>query len=535
MFRVLGLAVAAVCVVVRIRGVVAFGPTDFDDAYMFLRYAHHLRGGLGLAWNPGEAPVFGVTSPAHLLVVTALQALLPALEGGRLLQIASAAMGLLAAALLAVTCARFSRHPRLRGNHGLWLTIVFPLVTLTEAFEFHLRSGMDTTLSLLANVLVVHAALAFAARPSPRAAVAAALISFAAVLARPDNLLVADLCPLLLLWRGGGDRRSATVFAGLFAALVLLGLGLARWRLGTALPLAFHAKQPGAYRAFAGEYTWNPFLFLEVFLTAALPFVAALLVLVDRTRWRLAAALLLPVLLTFPVYFWVNQIMGHLGRFYFPFLPYLVVSAALVTDDALLHGSWRPWRVLVAAAAIVAGGPLLEAAGRRYEARARTQRLADVTGGFTVAAVQPLPELDSWRSSVEMARLAAAAPPGTVFAMSEHGLVGARAPAAVIVDVLGLHDRVFALQGFTAAELWRRRPDALWMPHPDHTQMLRDILDSDELWADYDFYPDAFSYGVAVRKDAPQALRAHFDERWKAVYATRPIDDHKARRQALEP
>jgi hypothetical protein len=30
-------------------------------------------------------------------------------------------------------------------------------------------------------------------------------------------------------------------------------------------------------------------------------------------------------------------------------------------------------------------------------------------------------------------------------------------------------------------------------------------------------------------------LRAHFDERWKAVYATRLADDYKARRQAPQP
>ncbi|HXU80767.1 MAG TPA: hypothetical protein VN914_05180 [Polyangia bacterium] len=534
MFRALGVAVAAVCVVVRVRGVVAFGPTDFDDAYMFLRYAHHLRGGQGLVWNAGEAAVFGVTSPAYLLLLTALQALAPSFEDGRLLQIASCGLGLAAVPLLAFTCARFSRHPRLHGNFGLWLAMLFPLVALSEAFEFHVRSGMDTTLSLVANALVIQAGLAFAERPTPRAAVLAALASFAAVLARPDNLLVAELCPLLLLWRSGGKRSSARLFAGVFTALVLLALALARWRLGTALPLAFHAKQPGAYRGFVGEYTWNPYLFLEVFLKAALPFVAVLLVLVDRARWRLAAPLLLPVLLTFPFYFWVNQIMGHLGRFYFPFLPYFAVSAALVADDALIHRSLRAFRVLAAALAIVAGGPLLEAAGRRYQARARGQQLASL-GGYSVPAAAPLPELDSWQSSLEIARLAATAPPGTVFAMSEHGLVGARAPTATIVDVLGLHDRVFALQGFSAAELWRRRPDALWMPHPDHTQMLRDILDSDELWADYDFFPDAFTYGVALRRDGPAVLRAHFDERWKAVYATRLADDYKARRQAPQP
>jgi len=43
------------------------------------------------------------------------------------------------------------------------------------------------------------------------------------------------------------------------------------------------------------------------------------------------------------------------------------------------------------------------------------------------------------------------APPGTSFAMSEHGLVGAHASRAVIIDLLGLHDPFFARNGFSAA------------------------------------------------------------------------------------
>jgi hypothetical protein len=116
--------------------------------------------------------------------------------------------------------------------------------------------------------------------------------------------------------------------------------------------------------------------------------------------------------------------------------------------------------------------------------------------------------------------------------MSEHGLVGAAAPDAVIIDVLGLHDREFARGGFRVDELWRRRPDVIWMPHPDHTQMVRDILDSDELWAHYDFYPDAFSYGVALRRDGPHAaaLAALFEARWEANYSGWIIDACRADR-----
>jgi hypothetical protein len=128
--------------------------------------------------------------------------------------------------------------------------------------------------------------------------------------------------------------------------------------------------------------------------------------------------------------------------------------------------------------------------------------------------------MDSWRASEEVALFAWAAPAGTRFAMSEHGVVGARAPDAFIIDVLGLHDRTFALDGFSVAELWRRRPDVIWMPHPDHTQMIRDILDSDELWNHYVFYPDAFTYGMALRRDSPAyaELSALFLARWSAAF-----------------
>jgi hypothetical protein len=151
--------------------------------------------------------------------------------------------------------------------------------------------------------------------------------------------------------------------------------------------------------------------------------------------------------------------------------------------------------------------------------------------GYRIPAAAPLPDLDSWQASHEIARLAAESPPGTTFAMSEHGLVGAYAPRAVIIDVLGLHDPIFARNGFSAAELWRRQPDVIWMPHPDHTQMLRDILDSDELWQHYVFYPDAFSYGVALRHDGPHypILAGLFAQHWRAAYPGLRQDDYVAR------
>jgi hypothetical protein len=532
------LALAVVAVVIeRLRALLRAGPTDFDDAYMYLRYAHNALAGHWLAWNPGEAPVYGVTSLLHFLFVTLISGLLPGRHAA-VLQIASggAATALLAA--LVAVCAR--------GKYVLWGALLLPLLCYREVFFFHAHTGMDTMLAAVANTAVVYASLRLAEKPSSARALAAAGVGLLAIEARPDNVIIAALCPLLALWllAPALRLRPLLVWAGTLGGLVLVDLTL-KWRLlGTPLPLAFYAKQPWYYRGFVGEFTWNPFLFLKVALATVSPFLVALMLFSRRESVRLLLVLLIPTTVTFAALFSVNQIMGHLGRFFFPSLPLLVVTGALVADrwvqglpNELASPESAPRfarsllvRLACALLALVGVAWALDAAGRAYEGRAQTQVLASLDG-YRIPAAAPLPDLDSWQASHEIARLAAESPAGTTFAMSEHGLVGAYAPRAVIIDVLGLHDPIFARNGFSAAELWRRQPDVIWMPHPDHTQMLRDILDSDELWQHYVFYPDAFSYGVALRHDGPHypILAGLFAQHWRAAYSGLRQDDYVAR------
>jgi hypothetical protein len=531
-------ALAVVAVVVeRLHALLRAGPTDFDDAYMYLRYAHNALAGQWLAWNPGESPVYGVTSLLHFLFVTLISGLLPG-HHAAVLQIASGAAATALLTALVAVCAR--------GKYLLWGALLLPLLCYREVFFFHAHTGMDTMLAALTNTAVVFASLRLAEKPSSARALAAAGVGLLAIEARPDNVIIAALCPLLALWllAPAPRLRPLLVWAGALGGLLLVDLIL-KWRLlGTPLPLAFYAKQPWYYRGFVGEFTWNPFLFLEVALAAVSPFLAAVVLFSRRASVRLLLVLLIPATITCAALFSVNQIMGHLGRFYFPSLPLFVVAGALVADrwvqrlpDRLASPESAPRlarsllvRLACALLALVGGARALEAAGLAYESRAQTQVLA-LLDGYRIPAAAPLPDLDSWQASHEIARLAAASPPGTTFAMSEHGLVGAYAPRAVIIDVLGLHDPIFARSGFSAAELWRRQPDVIWMPHPDHTQMLRDILDSDELWQHYVFYPDAFSYGVALRHDGPRypILADLFAQHWQAVYPGLHQDDYVAR------
>ena len=99
-------------------------PTDFDDAYMYLRYAKHVLAGHGISWNAGEGGVYGVTSLLHLFVLAKLRWAFPGLGSAALLRIAS---GSAAAALLAALVgivALHARHPRLRRN---WLRVILGL------------------------------------------------------------------------------------------------------------------------------------------------------------------------------------------------------------------------------------------------------------------------------------------------------------------------------------------------------------------------------------------------------------------------
>jgi hypothetical protein len=538
----LGLSVAGL-LAERVQAFVSAPPTDFDDAYMFVRYAKHALSGQWLAWNLGAPRVYGTTSLLHLVLVTLAQGL----WGGQAtaLHLASGIAALLLMMALAAGCAHFGAGTHRGLQFLLWAGLLLVLLGHRDTFFFHAHLGMDTMVAALGNTLLAAAALRLAARPSTGMAVLTALLGLLSVEARPDNLIVAGLCPLLALGllASGPRLRPLLVWAGSF--IVLLGLdGLIKWRLlGTPLPLAFYAKQPGHYQGFAGEFTWNPFWFLHVALACVWPFLLALVMGVRRSNLRLLLVLGLPAVCTWMALFSVNQIMGHLGRFYFPSLPLIVLAGALLAGD-WVHG--LPGRLATAESApslarglvlrlglglvlLLGGAQVLDAAGTWYQARTNQQKLARLDG-FQVSATTALPQLDSWQSSQEMGLFAAQAPAGTRFAMSEHGLAGAMAPQATIIDVLGLHDPVFAKSPFTAAELWRRHPDVLWMPHPDHTQMVRDLLDSDELWQRYDFYPDAFTYGLALRKDSPHFARLMtlLEARWQAVYPGLAMAEYRA-------
>jgi hypothetical protein len=509
------------------------GPLTFDDAYMFWRYALHLRQGLGLAWNPDGVPTYGLTSlPWVLGVLPFTWGPLPA---GTALPLASWLAGLGALAMMATTVARQAGSAALREWPVAFAAVALPL-GLVPVFAEHLTSGMDTTLSLLANAAVVWALLRWLVnRPGGGSAALVGLLGFTAVLVRPENGLCA-LGATGLAWLAF-RRWHWQEFAGIaLLPLALLGFFLLACQLyfGVPLPLGFYAKGLHAYAGFQNPE--SALRYLRMGMVAALPFLALLAAAPSRRQVVRAALLLLPVAATFLYLLTVRQVMGHDARYYMPFLPWLVVPALLGLDAAIGRGQARP--VLLRAAVLLGlalaglalGEPVLLRAEDAWLRRSLPPAVPQPELAVTAAA--PLPEVPWIRAIMVLGDdVVARLPPGASIAASEVGYLGAVNPAVTLIDIAGLNDTRIARQGFSMDNLLARAPDLIWLPHHDYTGMRAEILAEARLYHDYLVLDGAFNYGLAIRRDSPHraVIETGLWQAWAALYPGQVMADYVVR------
>ena len=167
----------------------SIGRTTFDDAYMYARYADHWLSGGGYCWNLVDGPSFGVTSPLYLIVITAVMKVARCSDGTAL-AMTSYVAGLLSV-VVAVVLAFW--YLGIRQERRSWLPLlIVPSMLLLPPFREHSLTGMETTASLLVNLLLAGSVL-LAVRRRDRLAfglcIASALLS---VSMRPRQWIV---CP----------------------------------------------------------------------------------------------------------------------------------------------------------------------------------------------------------------------------------------------------------------------------------------------------------------------------------------------------
>ncbi len=483
------------------------GHTTFDDAYMVTRYAKHWLAGQGFSWNPTEGPSYGITSPAYLIVITAVLGL-TGCSDAMALTATSFVAGLLAA--VALVALGFLVQPGERSRRTWIPLLALPAVLLLPPFPFHSLTGMETTLAMLVNTLLACAIVLAVRNRSTASLITCLLCSCLSFATRPDNGIYALLLPPLCLISDQRSRwRQAVVFSALFVLALGAGLIINKSLFGDFLPLPFYAKSSGFYEGYAGATKWNATTGLTLFGISALPCLLVVVATVSRTAMSRLLPAVFTVAATFAYFATVTQIMGQQARYYYPSLPFVFLAAfhTLFTRDRASKGDRTDGALgLRMLAGLLLMVPALSFSFQQLAAhlweryalglpQAASDNRTDGNGS--------LPEISRWKGITAMGNLLGRLPRETLLAASEYGYIGSLLPDLAIVDFVGLHDRAAARTQNPAAYVLSRKPDLIWMPHSDYTHLVDQLLRAPDFQGDYEYYPEAYLYGIALRKSSP--------------------------------
>jgi hypothetical protein len=504
-------------------------PDLVDDAFIHLRFAHHLAQGLGLVWNPGEAPVEGFTSPLYVVLLAALEkagfspiALIPVLGTGATLVILLLSWNL---------GARLNPARPIENLLALILTCISPPVLYWQT------AGLEIPLY---TALLIAAALSYLSYRQHAILTGWVGVLFAiTALTRPEGLLLFGVTLAfeglirLLKRQRLFDQPLLMMIVGFMCFYVPVFFW--KWAyFGELLPNTYYAKTGGGLTQIMGGLTYVVKNFLYYIFPATVVPLALFVVRLSRMGWPKKFAferMYVVVLATSILGLCVINGGDHfpLGRFFAPAIPlvFVVTSASglsdLFDDDAqaallrpvflavslgLAIVYWQPWNVAQQQRTISI--PLANPA--------RQEHLPSWETGFILMG-RTLPTIASADDSI------AAVPIGAIGYYSN----------LKVIDMVGLVDPVIAHEPFDPvySATWRpghdkgdgqyvlsQQPDYIQlidlltsqpMPEPDaHALQYKSIV---EIWSSplfhslYEFYPvqttGGWYYNLYRRIDSP--------------------------------
>ncbi len=518
----------------------SIGSAAVDDAYMITRYAKHWLTGDGFSWNKTDGPSYGVTSPAYLFVITAVLALTGPSDSVALTYTSYVA-GLLS--MLIIVYMGFLIKEESKWGQKLWIPLlVVPFIFFLPPFKFHSLTGMETTFSLLANSLLACSILITARQ---RSIVAFMFCLFSGVLSfatRPDNGIYAlVLPPLFFLATDRSMRKYSVKYAIFFAFIAGSMLILYKFLFNDFFPLPFFAKSSGFYKGYLGVTSWNAMEHMIDFLTLALPYTTLIAITASKNTFARLAAIAITILATFSYYATVTQIMGWVARYYYPSIAFIFLATFLAVFNiepkspiqamcgALRRHMLVPSMVLLPLLLLVAFKPVIASQWEKYMVGI-PYRFQSITQ-YQKSTNDQLPTL-GWEESIfDMGKLLQHVPQEIVITASEHGWLSSQFPELTIIDLIGLHDRTITHYGFSAAYVISRQPDLIWFPHPDYTYEVAQILDNPTFIRDYEYYPGAWDYGIAINKKSVMysAIKSEVSTEFSQIYSGLSLSDYLAR------
>jgi hypothetical protein len=457
---------------------------DWDDAFMFIRYADHWIESRTMAWNLGEGPAYGLTSPAYLLVVIPLRFML---RGNAVLTgiVASALCSLVACLFFVMLVNKLSATPRAKVLVILTVIVALLLMPGRNDLVSHFVSGMDTMFAIAFVTVFLLAVKWQDSVGSLRVALCVGAIGGCAFLVRPDLLILTGSPPIgLFLLQSQRGARARAILWGLLTLLTAALLSvLAHRYLGSYLPLSFYAKTRHLYGAeFERVYSTTGLLQLSKYLFDIKYLILPVIFGVAFWRSGFTATekgLLIGVLL-YLMYFagFVIQVMPYEARFFFPTVPIIAYAAAKAMVSPAEELLARvPTRRIATGAALIALIPLAISS-----LSAATLVLQSRQG----LATRPLTDGQALETE-QLLAFSVGLPDDFVIATTEVGYVGALNPHKTIIDLAGLNSLAFAHQPFSAAMLLelKRRPDIL-VCDDDYSAIWRQLQKSEEFGSNYE-------------------------------------------------
>ncbi len=418
-----GIALARLtAVVVASTWLLDFRDYVVDDSFITFRYSRHLVDGLGLVWNPGEAPVEGFSNLLWMLLAAL------ALRLGWDPLVVSRAVG----AVCVLATLVVVHHTALRRVRSPGAAALAPLaLACIPALGFWAMSGLETASVVLLVALAADAFDREAARV--RWPWRTALWTLLLACSRPEAPVATGLMlvPLAFEVRRGG-RAWILRFSAL-AAPPVLALFAWRWfTFGTLVPNTLSAK--------AHLLAGLP-IALD-FVAYALPLWLLLLVRIAHRRARLldwSAACVFAGLVFAGLH--VSPQVAHAHRFFLPMLPLLAAGVACAWDD-LLGATDRPVLLgRVALAATVAATLMAPVFPMSHYATLESTGLRDAHARVAEALRRTFP-------------------PTALLAASDCGLLAYRSGLRV-VDLWGLADRRIATRGYDPDYVLGLAPDVV--------------------------------------------------------------------------
>ncbi len=483
------------------------GTRIFDDAFMFSRYADNIINHGTFGWNVGEK-TFGCTSIPYVFAVVIAKVLNinDAIATGTLLMLTSFMFACASLYLIYKIMGRL--RDAAGGDHlldGDLSKLVIAGIMISPIFYSTMVNGMDTTMAIFSNALLIYMMLLYDEKRSVGIMVLAAFSAYFTFLVRPDNGVYATLFPLLFMVYKKFSIKDMAKFICVLVAFFAIDIIAKQVYFGNPLPLSFYAKSSGFYRGYVNHHKWDPVLYMLEFIKQFGGLLIIAVSFVNKDRVKMLGVFVIPLVITFIYYFGVVQIMGFYSRYYIPSMPFIIIAAAYVINSVKVE-SFKSGNlkfayyaflglILIMTLTVLNGNRLhgkdsgiLKAAGVQSEQRPER-------GGFVCDKTRKLQTL------LDFSRILKTFPSIKKVMITEYGFVASENPGVEIIDPIALHNKELALNGWSDEYVTRQMPEIIWL-HEDYTWLTSRVGKLARESGEYMVIPDAVRFGLMIRKDS---------------------------------